>query len=75
MNCEIIMFEVEKKVFPLCPTGSIEFDCLWCKIFELRNFEVLYHQFVRNFEVLRFCTILRMHIMLGTFVSNLRSRG
>jgi hypothetical protein len=28
---------------PLCPTGAVEFDHLWCKNFELHNFELLHH--------------------------------
>ena len=43
MDCEIIMFEVERKVFTLCPTRTIDFDCLWCKIYELCNFELVHH--------------------------------
>jgi hypothetical protein len=38
------LFEVERKVlFPLCPAGIAKFDPLWCKISELRNFELLHH--------------------------------
>jgi hypothetical protein len=60
MDCEIIMFEVERKVFPLYPIGIVEFDRLWCKIL--------------NYAILRFCTI-SMHIMLNTYVPNLKDRG
>jgi hypothetical protein len=43
-DCEIITFEVERKVFiPLCPVGTAEFDRFQCKNFELCNFELLYH--------------------------------
>jgi hypothetical protein len=43
-DCEIIMFEVERKsFFPLCPVGTIDYDHPWCKKFQLCNFEVLHH--------------------------------
>jgi hypothetical protein len=48
-----------KSFFPLCPAGTADFDCPWCKFFELCNFELLHHF---------------MHIMLGTCVPNLRGR-
>jgi hypothetical protein len=55
MDCEIIMFEVERKVFlPLCLAGLAEFDRLWCKMFELRNFGVLHH--LNAHHVRYFCT-------------------
>jgi hypothetical protein len=43
MDCEIITFEVEKKLFPLCPARTREFNRLWCKNFELCNFGILHH--------------------------------
>jgi hypothetical protein len=44
-DCEIITFEVEKKVFLcLCLAGTADFDRPWCKIFELCNFELLHHR-------------------------------
>jgi hypothetical protein len=33
----------KKRFFPLCPTRTADFDCLWCKFFELCNFELLHH--------------------------------
>jgi hypothetical protein len=36
MDCEIIMFEVEKKsIFSLCPAGTTRLDHLWGNFFEL----------------------------------------
>ena len=38
-DCEIIKFEVKRKVFfSMCLAGTSDFDCLWCKIFQLCNF-------------------------------------
>jgi hypothetical protein len=60
MDCEIITFEVEIKVFfPLCPIGKADFDRLFYKKI--------------NYVFLGFCTIV-MHIMLGTCIPNLRNR-
>jgi hypothetical protein len=42
-DCDIITFEVERKVFfSLVPNMTAKFDCLWCKFFELNNFELLH---------------------------------
>jgi hypothetical protein len=60
MDCEIITFEVERKVF---------FPCAWqgqqtLAALGAKNF---------NYAILGFCTIV-MHIMLGTCEPNLKSR-
>jgi hypothetical protein len=61
MDCEIIMFEVERKVFfPCAQQGQQTLTAFCAKVL--------------NYETLNFCTIL-MHIMLGTCVPNLRGRG
>jgi hypothetical protein len=44
-DCEIITFEVERKVFFACAwQGQQTFDRPWCKVFELYNFELLHHR-------------------------------
>jgi hypothetical protein len=61
MNCEVITFEVETKVFfPYAWQGQQSLIAFGAKFL--------------NYTILRFCTI-SMHIMLGTCVSNLRGRG
>jgi hypothetical protein len=59
-DCEIIMFEVERKVF---------FACAWegQQTLTARGAKFL------NYAILSFCTNV-MHIMLGTCVPNLRGR-
>jgi hypothetical protein len=49
----------KEKFFTLSPVGTADFDPLWCKNFQLRNFGVLHNI---------------MHIMLGTCVPNLKGR-
>jgi hypothetical protein len=34
---------IKKSFFPLCPARIADFDRLWCKILQLRNFGVLHH--------------------------------
>jgi hypothetical protein len=59
-DCEIIMFEVERKVFFACAQqGQQTLTAHGAKIF--------------NYATLSFCTIV-MHIMLGPCVPNLRGR-
>jgi hypothetical protein len=60
MDCEIITFEVERKVF---------FACAWQgqQTLTTRGAKFL------NYTTLSLCTIV-MHIMLGTCVTNLRGR-
>jgi hypothetical protein len=59
-NCEIITFEVERKVF---------FACAW----EGQQTLTACGANFLNYATLSFCTIA-MHVMLGTCVQNLRSR-
>jgi hypothetical protein len=33
----------KKSFFPLYSVGIADFDCLWCKLFELCNCDLLYH--------------------------------
>jgi hypothetical protein len=55
MDFEIITFEMERKVsFTLCLVGIADFDRLWCKNSELRNFELLHHRNVHHFRYM--CT-------------------
>jgi hypothetical protein len=61
MDCEIITFEVERKVF------------LTCARQEQQSLTVFGANFL-NYTTLSFCTI-SMHIKLGTCVPNLRGRG
>ena len=61
MDYEIIMFEVERKVF---------FPCVQQEQQSLIDIEGIF----LNYAILRFCTI-SMHVMLGTCVPNLRSKG
>jgi hypothetical protein len=60
MDYEIVTFEVERKVF---------FHCAWQghQTLTTRGAKFL------NYAILSFCTIV-MHIMLGTYVPNLRGR-
>ena len=60
MDCEIITFEVERKV---------SFACAWQgqQTSTARGAKFL------NYATLSFCTIV-MHIMLGTCMPNLRGR-
>jgi hypothetical protein len=59
-DCEIIMFEVENKVFFHCARqGQQTLTARCAKFF--------------NYAILGFCTIV-MHIMLGTCMPNLRGR-
>jgi hypothetical protein len=59
-DCEIIMLEVERKVFFHCARqGQETLTTHGTKIF--------------NYAILGFCTVV-MHIMLGTCVANLRGR-
>jgi hypothetical protein len=59
-DCEIITFEVERKVFFTCPRqGQHTLTARGAKFL--------------NYATLSFCTIV-MHIMLGTCVPNLRGR-
>jgi hypothetical protein len=60
MDCEIITFEVERKVF---------LSCVWQGQQTLTAFGAKF----LNYITLSFCTIV-MHIMLGTCLSNLRGR-
>jgi hypothetical protein len=54
MDCEIIMFEVERKVFfPCAQLGQQTLTAFGTRFF--------------NYATLSFCTI-SMHIMLGTYV-------
>jgi hypothetical protein len=59
-DCEIIMFEVERKVFFACAQQGHQTLTV-----RVANF--------LNCATLRFCTIV-MHILLGTCVPNLRGR-
>jgi hypothetical protein len=59
-DCEIITFEVERKVFFACARQGQQ-------TLTARGAKFL------NYATLSFCTIL-MHIMLGTCVPNLRGR-
>jgi hypothetical protein len=59
-DCEIIMFEVERKVYFACARQGQQ-------TLTARGANIL------NYATLSFCTIL-MHIMLGTCVPNLRGR-
>jgi hypothetical protein len=60
MDCEIITFEVERKVFFACARqGQQTLTARGAKIF--------------NYATFSFCTIV-MHIMLSTRVPNLRGR-
>jgi hypothetical protein len=59
-DCEIITFEVERKVFFYCAQQGQQ----PLTTFGAKNF---------NYAILGFCTII-MHIMLGTCVPNLRGR-
>jgi hypothetical protein len=59
-DCEIIMFEVERKVFFACARQGQQ-------TLTARGAKFL------NYGTLSFCTIV-MHIMLGTCVPNLRGR-
>jgi hypothetical protein len=61
MDCEIIPFEVERKVFFPCAQQEQLTLTAYCANF-------------LNYTTLSFCTI-SMHIMLGTCVPNLRGRG
>jgi hypothetical protein len=57
MDCEIFMFEVERKVYFACARqGQQTLTACGAKFF--------------NYAILGFCTIV-MHIMLGTYVQNL----
>jgi hypothetical protein len=61
LDCEIIMFEVERKVSITCVLqGQQSLTTIGVKIL--------------NYATLSFCTI-SMHIMLNTCVPNLRGRG
>jgi hypothetical protein len=60
MDCEIIMFEVERKVFFACAQQGQQ-------TLTARGANFL------NYAILSFCTIV-MHIMLDTCVPNLRGR-
>jgi hypothetical protein len=59
-DCEIITFEVERKVFFACARQGQQ-------TLTARGAKFL------NYATLSFCTII-IHIMLGTCVPNLRSR-
>jgi hypothetical protein len=60
MGCEIIMFEMERKVLFACAQqGQQILTAHGAKIF--------------NYATLSLCTIV-MHIMLGTCVPNIRGR-
>jgi hypothetical protein len=64
MDCEIITFEVERQVFSHCPW---QFDYLWRKIFELRNFELLHSMLgtcVPNLRGRRWVEQTQMHLAL-----------
>jgi hypothetical protein len=60
-DCEIITFEVERKVVFSCARQGQQ----TLTAFGAKNL---------NYTILRFCTIV-FHIMLGTCVPNLRGRG
>jgi hypothetical protein len=60
MDCEIITFEVERKVLFACARQGQQ------------NLTAHGAKFL-NYAILKFCTIV-MHIMLGTCVPNLRGR-
>jgi hypothetical protein len=61
MDCEKIMFEVERKVFlPCAGQGKQTLTAFGAKIL--------------NYATLSFCTIV-MHIMLSTFVPNREDRS
>jgi hypothetical protein len=61
MDCEIITFEVKRKViFPYARQGHQSLTTFGAKDL--------------NYTTLSFCTI-SMHIMLGTCIPNLRGRG
>ena len=66
MDCEIIMSEVERKVFFfLYSAGTTNFDYRLCKIFELCNFEFLHHL---NAHYIRYlCTKSQRQGMSGTY--------
>jgi hypothetical protein len=60
-DCKIIMLEVERKAFSLCAQQG-------------HQSLTAFGEFFLNYAILGFCTI-STHIMLGSFVPNLRGRG